>query len=258
MLSDSSSPPGYNAWLTRASTFGTITSKERNAVLGVFNALNAANMFTRMYQLYLLGGDDAAFGTTASRLGKRGLNVINPAGTALTYVSSNPALAATSLQWGASAYGNSGVALSGLSVVESNFGFTEYNLDVTASVENSTGFSGANITISKSAAGFIDFWGNPPNGVGDTVNAGVLTSISTTASGTGLKTYRNGSLIGTGVNGTAIPSLASAVFTISYSPAAGGNPYAGRIAAAATHQALNATEAAALSSALIAYQAAML
>jgi hypothetical protein len=248
IIGGSSSPAGYDAWLTQASTFGTVTTKERTAVSALFTTLNAAGIRTKLYQLYLLGGDDAAFANTAARMGKRGINVVNPTGTAITWTGT-PTLANTSIQ--GAMVGNSGVTPASLSASASSFGYTLYGLD-TSSIKAVGGYDGSNFFFTSGGT-LLDYWGNPPVGA-TTPDTGVITSNSTTGIGTGIRTYKNGVLVGSGA-GVAITLSAQNFYLFTNSTL--GLNYDGRLVSGATHLGLDATDTAALSAALTAYQTAM-
>lgn len=234
----------FGTWLSKAQTYGTITSKEQAAVSAFYEGLATYNLTSSLYHLYLFGGDDAGFANATARINKRSINLVNPASGQLTWSAYTGFILGTSDMYSGDQYANTGINPSTYSGFDkANIGFS-YGVTVAAPFANSAGgWNGSNIFLLTAATGTIPYWGNPPSGTNTTPNAtGNITSVSTTTIGTGIKTYVNGSHIGDGASASAIPNMASAPFYVFWSPATGGSAHLGRLGWAADHKALDATQ----------------
>lgn len=249
----------YEKWLAKASTYGTITTKERTAMQALFSSLTSNDIIPYMYSLYCLGGDDAAFSTTANRRDKRAVNVIRPTEVATWVASAGLTLSAQGMTTGGSDYATAATTPS------SYAGFVKSNIGLTWGIATAAGYSNvhggygtSNIYLATGSTGAGDIWGNQPNGAGfPGTPTGQFTSVSTTTIGTGIRSYRNGALVGSGANGSAIPNMAATPLHLLWNQPAGGAGHTGITYLQADHQALTAAQVANLHTAMSAYYSAM-
>lgn len=248
----------YELWLAKANTYGTVTTKEQAAVSQLFKTLTHYNLVPYLYSLYLLGGDDAGFSTTANRLNKRGINAVNPSSVATWPVSAGITLYSQEMTTSGLDYGQASALVGSYTgYVKSNAGLS-WGLSLAALYANNAGGWGTPpVNLFTSPTSVLDFWGNPPNGPGASLGIGQFTSVSTSTIGTGIKLYVNGAFSANGVNGTAIPDSTTQPMYLLWNQPSGGAGHTGRTYYQADHQALSATQVANFHAAMSAYYAAM-